>query len=95
MSVKLQKVYGKSVSYPTLYRRAVGSLVYLMTTRLDISFATNLVSRFMTDPRHLHFAVVQRIIEYLQGTSDRGLFFFPKLLIFIRLLIVMMVWLVV
>ena len=29
----------------------------------------------MTTPRHLHLAAVQRIIRYLLGTPNRGLFF--------------------
>ena len=44
-------------------------------TRPDISYAVNLVSQFMTQPRHLHLAVVRRIIRYILGTPARGLFF--------------------
>ena len=29
----------------------------------------------MQHPRHLHLAVVRRILRYLRGTSSRGLFF--------------------
>ena len=29
----------------------------------------------MHTPRHLHLAVVRRIIKYLRGTPSRGLFF--------------------
>ena len=62
---------------PTLYRRLVGSLIYLTTTRLDISYIVHQVSQFMSSPRHLHFAVVRRIIRYLKISSTHGLFF-PK-----------------
>jgi hypothetical protein len=53
----------------------VGSLNYLTITRPDISFAVQQVSQFMKTPRHLHLAVVRRIIRYLQGSPGRGLFF--------------------
>ena len=33
------------------------------------------MSQFMTDPRHLHLAVVWRIILYLLLAPTRGLFF--------------------
>ncbi|KAF3654114.1 Peroxisomal (S)-2-hydroxy-acid oxidase GLO4 [Capsicum annuum] len=40
-----------------------------------ISFAVQQVSQFMQAPRHLHLVVVRRIIRYLRGTSNHGLFF--------------------
>lgn len=60
---------------PTLYRRLVGSLNYLTITRPDISFAVQQVSQFMQTPRHLHLAVVRRIIWYVLGSPSRGLYF--------------------
>lgn len=61
--------------YPSLYRQFVSSLNYLTITRLDISFAIQQGCLFMHAPRHLHLAMVPRIICYLLGTPDRGLFF--------------------
>lgn len=59
----------------TLYRRLAGSLIYLTITCPYISYAVNLVSQFMTQPRHLQLTVVWRIIRYLLGTPNRGLLF--------------------
>ena len=75
VNVQLQQDSGDPLSDPTLYRRLVGSLIYLTITRPDISYAVNLVSQFMTDPRHLHLAAVRRIIKYLLRTPTRGLFY--------------------
>ena len=47
---------------PTFYRHLVGSLIYLTITRPDLSYAVNLVSQFMTSPRHHHLAAAKRII---------------------------------
>ncbi|XP_022889245.1 uncharacterized protein LOC111404710 [Olea europaea var. sylvestris] len=58
--------------YPSLYRQFVSSLNYLTITRLDISFAIQQGCLFMHAPRHLHLAMVPRIICYLLGTPDRG-----------------------
>lgn len=74
MNVKYHCDEGDFLSDPSLYRRLVGSLNYLTITRADISFAVQ-VSQLMQAPRHLHLAVVRRIVRYLQGTSTRGLFF--------------------
>ncbi|RVW49058.1 Retrovirus-related Pol polyprotein from transposon RE1 [Vitis vinifera] len=66
---------GDLLDDPTLYQRLVGSLIYLTTTRPDISYVVHQVSQFMTSPRHLHLAVVRCIIRYLRGSPTRGLFF--------------------
>ncbi|KAL6340316.1 hypothetical protein AAG906_040753 [Vitis piasezkii] len=75
LNVKLRKEEGDLLADPNLYRKLVGSLVYLTITRPDISFAIQQVSQFLQTPRHLHLAVVRRIIRYVQGTYTRGLFF--------------------
>jgi hypothetical protein len=75
VNVKYRRDEGELLDDPTLYRKLVGSLIYVTITRPDISFAVHTVSRFMQAPRHLHFSAVQRIIKYLLGTSRRGLFF--------------------
>lgn len=66
---------GDLFSDATLYWELVGNLVYLRITQADISYVVNLVSQFMTQLRHLHLMVVQRIIRYILGTPNRGLFF--------------------
>ncbi|RVW32960.1 Retrovirus-related Pol polyprotein from transposon RE1 [Vitis vinifera] len=75
LNVKLRKEESDLLADPSLYRKLVGSLVYLTITRPDISFAVQQVSQFLQTPRHLHLVVVRRIICYVQGTSTRGLFF--------------------
>ena len=77
VNVKYRKDEGDLLDEPTLYRRLVGSLIYLTTTRPDISYAVHQVSQFMSSPRHLHLATVRRIIRYLRGSPTRGLFFLP------------------
>ena len=66
---------GDLLSDPTMYRWLVGSLNYLTITQFDISFVVQQVSQFMQTPRHLHLVAVHHIIQYLQGSPSRGLFF--------------------
>ena len=65
VNVKYRKDEGDFLDDPTLYRRLVGSLIYLTTTRPDISYVVPQVNQFMTFPWHLHLAVVRHIIRYL------------------------------
>ncbi|XP_068667745.1 secreted RxLR effector protein 161-like [Aristolochia californica] len=75
VNVKYRKDEGTFFDDSTIYRRLVGSLIYLTTTRPDISYVVHKVSQFMASPRHLHLAAVQCIISYLRGSLARGLFF--------------------
>ena len=65
----------ESLSEATLYRQLVGSLIYLIVTHSDISYAVHVVSHFMAAPRSPHCAVVLKILRYLKGTIFDGLHF--------------------
>ena len=49
----------------------VGKLIYLSHTRLDITYAVNVVSQFMHDPRKLHMDAVERILRHLKSTPGK------------------------
>jgi len=53
----------------------IGSLLYLMATRLDILFLVGLCARFQSSPRVSHHNAVKRIFMYLTYTSELGLFY--------------------
>lgn len=58
------------------YREAVGSLLYLsQITRPDITFAVNLVSRYLENPQKIHWNAVKRIFKYLKSTSNYGILY--------------------
>ena len=58
------------------YREAVGSLMYLaVTTRPDISFAVNAVSKFLNKHNRVHWQAVKRIMSYLVGTANVGILY--------------------
>ncbi|XP_061989602.1 uncharacterized mitochondrial protein AtMg00810-like [Rosa rugosa] len=72
---QLLKDEGTILSNPTLYRSIVGGMQYLTFTRPDIAYAVNIVCQFMSFPTDAHFASVKRILRYLQGTINHGLFY--------------------
>jgi hypothetical protein len=48
------------------YKDIVGSLMYVMVTiRLDLSNAMNIISQFMQDPSLKHWVVAKKILKYL------------------------------
>ncbi|XP_062193533.1 secreted RxLR effector protein 161-like [Phragmites australis] len=59
----------------TKYRSIVGGLRYLVNTRPDIAFAVGFVSRFLEQPREDHRAAVKRLIRYISGTLNHGVYY--------------------
>ena len=71
----MTKDQGTPLKDPTPYRSIVGALQYLTFSRPDIAYAVNTVCQFMTSPTDVHYAAVKRILRYLQGSLQKGLFF--------------------
>nr|KYP59549.1 hypothetical protein KK1_014985 [Cajanus cajan] len=59
------------------YRGIIGSLLYLTASRPDIMFVVCLCARFKANPKESHTKVVKRILKYLRGTMNVGLWY-PK-----------------
>jgi hypothetical protein len=57
------------------YRCLVGSFRYLAHTRSDLTFSVGYVSQFMQRPTTEHQQAVKRIIRYVAGTLDHGLYY--------------------
>ena len=75
---KLSKTGSKDFSDSTLYRSVVSALQYATITRPEISFSVNKVYQFMSAPADQHWQVVKRILRYLRGTINFGLFLQPN-----------------
>ena len=73
--MKLNKDNGGKKVDDTLYKQIMGSLMYLMATRLDIMHVVSVISRYMECPIEIHLLVAKRIFQYLQGTKEFGLFY--------------------
>lgn len=72
--LKLLPSDGTPLSDPSQYRRLIGRLLYLTVTRPDITFSVNYLSQFMQHPRTCHLDAVFRILRYLRGTVNHGIF---------------------
>ena len=49
--------------------------MYLTSTRPDIMFVVNLLSRYLAHPTELHLQVVKRVLRYIKGTLSYGIFY--------------------
>ncbi|GKC07965.1 retrovirus-related pol polyprotein from transposon TNT 1-94, partial [Tanacetum coccineum] len=67
---------GKLVD-PTHFRKMVGSLMYLSTSRPDIVFVVCMCARYQAKPIKKHLHAIKRSFRYLKGTIHMGLCY-PK-----------------
>ncbi|XP_071727426.1 secreted RxLR effector protein 161-like [Rutidosis leptorrhynchoides] len=49
--------------------------MYLTATHPDIVFSVSMVSRFFKCPKKSHWEATKRILRYVSGTSDHGLYY--------------------
>lgn len=58
------------------YKELIGALLHLAnTTRPDIAFITGYLSRFMQDPRRVHWNAAKYVLRYLKETKELGITF--------------------
>jgi len=72
---KLMKEDESGLVNASIYRSLIGSLLYLLATRPDIMYATSVLSRFMHLPTETHLRAAKRILRYIRGTIDYGVFY--------------------
>lgn len=65
---------GKDVDV-RLYRSMIGSLLYLTTSRPDISFSVGVCARYQARPKESHLHAVKGILKYIKGTVDLGIWY--------------------
>ena len=58
-----------------LYQRLIGSLIWLLNTRCDISFPVGLLASFMGSPLQTHFHARLHILWYFKSTLRLGILY--------------------
>jgi hypothetical protein len=76
--VKLSADEGSLVEDTTMYKRIVGSLIYMTITRPHLNYAVRMVSQFMQTPQKPHLDVVRCILRYIKHTLQCGIFYEAK-----------------
>lgn len=57
------------------YQSVIGSVMYAMGTRPDISFVVSKLSQFSSNPREQHWLAMKRLLRYLVKTKDYALIY--------------------
>ena len=53
----------------------IGSLLYFTASRSDIAFSVGVCARYQAALKESHLTAVKRIIRYINGTPDYGLWY--------------------
>jgi len=72
--VKLSAYEGDLVEDTTMYRRIVGSLIYMTITRPDLNYVVGVENQFMQTPQKPHLDIVRHILKYIKHTLQCGFF---------------------
>jgi hypothetical protein len=72
---KLSRLDGEALTDPTSYRQVVGALQYCTLTRPEIAYSVNQLCQHMHAPSSTHWIAAKRVLRYLQGTTNHGLYY--------------------
>jgi hypothetical protein len=73
--LKLSKQSTQPLVDAISYQSIVRSLRYLVNTHPDLAFVVGYVSHFLEEPREDHLVAVKKILRYVVGTCNWGLWF--------------------
>lgn len=75
LKLKLGKEDGAEKVDETDFRSLIGCLMYLTATRPDIMHAVSILSRFIHCAKEVHLQAAKRVLRYIKGTLDYGVWF--------------------
>ncbi|XP_019420623.1 PREDICTED: uncharacterized protein LOC109330800 [Lupinus angustifolius] len=73
-NAKIQASSRTPLTVSTSYRRLMEKLLYLTHTRPDICFNVGCLSQFLSALTTIHYQAANRILKYLKGSSEHGIF---------------------
>ena len=59
--------------YNIHYRDCIGSLIYLLSTRVELSFAVHKLAKFSANPGKVHFEGLVHLLGYIRDNKTLGL----------------------
>jgi hypothetical protein len=72
---KLSKFDRDTLENLSKYRHVVRTLQYVTLTTLDIAYSVNHLCQHMQTPTTAHWTNAKRVLRYLKGSVDLGLFY--------------------
>ena len=61
------------------YRACMVSLIYLLSTKVDLSFSVHKLAKFSENPRTVHFEILVHILRYIRDNNTLGLKYYANM----------------
>ena len=61
------------------YIACVGSLVYLLSKRVDLWFSVHKLEKFLSNPGKVHFECLVKLLRYIGENNNLGLIYYDKI----------------
>ena len=79
VSTSDEQVESLTREFNSHYRSCIGSLIYLLLTRLDFSFAVHKLAKFSANPGKVHFEGLVHLLRYIRDNKTLGLKYYADL----------------
>ena len=73
VSTSDEKIEKLTREYNIHYRACIGSLIYLLSTRVDLSFALHKLAKFSANPGKVHFEGLVHLLRYIRDNKTLDL----------------------
>ncbi|XP_057999049.1 uncharacterized mitochondrial protein AtMg00810-like [Hevea brasiliensis] len=74
-SLKLKQDSGDPIPNVSFYKRLIGRLLYLITTRPNLAFFMKQLSQYLAHPTTVHLQAAHQILKFIKGSPQKGFFF--------------------
>ena len=71
-STSYEKVDKLTKEFNICYRACIGSLIYLLSTRVDLSFGVHKFAKFSENPGKLHLGGLVHLLIYIRDNKTLG-----------------------
>ena len=79
VSTSDEQVESLTREYNIHYRACMGYLIYLLSTRVDLSFAVHKLAKFSDNPGKVHFEGLVHLLRYIRDNKTLGLKYYADL----------------
>ena len=79
VSTSDEQVERLTKEYNIHYRACIGSLIYLFSTRVDLSFSVHNLSEFSANPGKVHFERLVHLLRYIRDNKTLGVKYYADL----------------
>ena len=79
VSTSDDQVEGLNRKYNIHYRSCIGSLIYLLSTRVELSFAVHKLAKFSANHGKVNFEALVHLLRYIRDNKTLGLKYYADL----------------